>query len=321
MTTEPPTAPQGDVAMEHAILVPLDGSPAAEHALTWASSIAQQNGSPLQLVRVHVPPAPLMVGSELASDVMLDAAIRKIESTYLEEMAARLGKAVTIPVHQSLLEGATADAIDDHAKAVKADLIVITSHGRGAFARFWLGSVADKIIRHAPAPILVVRPVDDQAPNLSDRPAIQRLVIPLDGSLLAERIIEPAIKLGKTFGAEYSLVLILEAVENIETLSEMKAKIPGGWMPEATQKKAETYLEKVAHHMRGHSVIVHTKVIPHGSAAAGILDYSKTHGRPVIALATHGRSGLKRLILGSVADKIIRGATMPVLIYHPAEPK
>jgi nucleotide-binding universal stress UspA family protein len=283
-------------------------------------SVAQQNGAPLHLVRVHVPPAPLMVGSELASDVMLDAAIRKIEATYLDETIGRIAKNATIPVHFSLLEGGAADAIDDHAKAIKADLIVITSHGRGAFARFWLGSVADKIIRHAPAPILVVRPVDDQAPSLSERPAIQRIVIPLDGSPLAERIIEPAIKLGKVFGAEYSLVLILEAVENIEALSEMKAKIPGGWMPEATETKAQTFLEKVAHRMRGHSVVVHAKVIPHGSAAAGILDYSKTHGHPVIALATHGRSGLKRMILGSVADKIIRGANMPVLIYRPVEP-
>ncbi len=306
--------------MHQAILVPLDGSASAEHALPWAMSVAQQNGAPLHLVRVHVPPAPLMVGSELASDVMLDAAIRKIEAAYLDETAGKIGKVGTIPVHFSLLEGGAADAIDDHAKAINADLIVITSHGRGPFARFWLGSVADKIIRHAPAPILVVRPVDDKAPNLSERPAIQRIVIPLDGSPLAERIIEPAIKLGKTFGAEYSLVLILEAVENIEALAEMKAKVPGGWMPEATEAKAQIYLDKVAHRMRGHSVVVYTKVIPHGSAAEAILDYSKMHGHPLIALATHGRSGLKRLILGSVADKIVRGATMPVLVCHPVEP-
>jgi nucleotide-binding universal stress UspA family protein len=306
--------------MPEAILVPLDGSTSAEHALPWALSVAQHTGAPLHLVRVHVPPAPLMVGSELASDVMLDAAIRKIESTYLEETVGRLEKNIATPIHYSLLEGGAADAIDDHAKAIKAELIVITSHGRGAFARFWLGSVADKIIRHSPAPILVVRPADDTPVNLNERPDIRRIVIPLDGSHLAERIIEPAIKLGKTFGAEYSLVLVLEAVENIEALAEMKAKIPGGWMPEATQAKAETYLEKVAHRMRGHSVAVHTKVIPHGSAASAVLDYSKTHGHPVIALATHGRSGLKRLILGNVADKIIRGASMPVLICHPSDP-
>jgi nucleotide-binding universal stress UspA family protein len=305
--------------MYRSILVPLDGSTSAEHALPWALSIAGKNGTQLHLVRVHVPPVPIMVGNELASDVMLDSAVRKIEASYLEEVVQRLKQNATVPIHSSLLEGAVADAIDDHAKTIKADLIAITSHGRGAFARFWLGSVADKIIRHAPAPILVVRPSDDSAVDLKTRPSFQRIVIPLDGSKLAERIIEPAIELGKTSAAEYSLVLILEAVENIEALADMKVKIPGGWMPEATEAKAEIYLDKVAHHMRGHSVIVHPKVIAHGSAAGGILEYAKTHGNPLIALATHGSSGLKRLILGSVADKIIRGATTPVLIYHPAE--
>ena len=305
--------------MYRSILVPLDGSASAEHALPWAISIAQHNGTTLHLVRVHVPPVPIMVGNELASDVMLDTAVREIEATYLDELVQRLRQNTTVPIQRSLLEGAVADAIDDHAKTIEADLIVITSHGRGAFARFWLGSVADKIIRHAPAPILVVRPSDDSAVDLKARPSFQRIIIPLDGSELAERIIEPAIVLGKTSAAEYSLVLILEAVENIEALADMKVKIPGGWMPEATEAKAEIYLDKVAHRMRGHSVVVHPKVIPHGTAAGGILEYAKTHGHPLIALATHGSSGLKRLILGSVADKIIRGATMPVLIYHPAE--
>ncbi len=305
--------------MYQSILVPLDGSTAAEHALPWALSIAQQDGTSLHLVRVHVPPAPIMVGSELASDVALDAAIRNIEATYLEEMAKRLAAVSTIPVKHSLLEGSIADAIQDHARSIGAHLLVMTSHGRGAFARFWLGSAADAIVRHSTVPTLLVQPNDDQAVDLTTRPFIQRIVIPLDGSPLAERIIPEALKLGKTTGAEYALVLVLEAVANIEALAERKIRIPGGWFPEATMAKAEGYLEQVAHRMRGHSCIVHKKVIQHGSAVSAILDYAKTHGHPVIALATHGRSGLKRILLGSVADKMIRGATMPVLVYRPSE--
>ena len=305
--------------MYQSILVPLDGSTAAEHALPWALSIAQQDGTCLHLVRVHTPPAPIMVGSELASDVALDAAIRNIEATYLEEMAKRLGAVATVRVNHTLLEGGIADAIQDHARTIGADLVVMTTHGRGAFARFWLGSAADAIIRHSTVPTLLVRPNDEQAADLTTRPFIQRIVIPLDASPLAERIIPQATKLGKAAGAEYALVLVLEAVENIEALAARKVRLPGGWFPEATQVKAEAYLEQVAHRMRGHSCIVHTKVVQHGSAPGAILDYAKTHGHPVIALATHGRSGLKRMLLGSVADKIIRGATMPVLVFHPAE--
>lgn len=304
--------------MYRSILVPLDGSPASEHALPWALSIAQQDGTSLHLVRVHMAPVPLMVGSELASDVVMDDAIRTAESSYLNDIAKRLSAASTIPVHHTLLEGTPIDAIQEHAKALKNDLIVMTTHGRGAFARFWLGSVADKIVRHSTIPTMLIRP-NEQAADLTARPFIQRIVIPLDGSDLAERAIEPAIKLGKVMGAEYSLILVLDAVENIEALARLKIHEAGAWHPEATLAKANVYLERVAHRMRGHSLIVHPKVIQHGSAAGTILDYAQTHGHPVIALATHGRSGIKRMLLGSVADKVVRGATMPVLVYHPAE--
>jgi nucleotide-binding universal stress UspA family protein len=305
--------------MHESIVVPLDGSTAAEHALPWAMSIAQQEGAALQLVRVHVPPTPVMVGSELASDVVLDSALRDIELKYLEDMSNRLSGATTVPVRHLLLEGTVAESVQDYARAVKAGLIVMTTHGRGAFIRFWLGSVADAIIRHSTVPTLLIRPLDEKAADLSTRPFIHRIVIPLDGSPLAERIIAPATQLGKAVGAQYDLVLVLDAVENIEALAQRKIRLPGGWFPEATEAKAESYLEQVAHRMRGHSFIVHKSVIEHGSAAGAILDYAKTISHSVIAIATHGRSGLKRLLLGSVADKIIRAATMPVLVYHPSE--
>lgn len=301
------------------ILVPVDGSAASEHAIPWALSIAQQDGTALHLVRVHVPPAPIMVGSELASDVALDAAIRSGEQAYLDDLAGRMRATSTIPIHASLLEGASADAIQDHAKSVQANLIAMTTHGRGAIARFWLGSVADKVLRNSTIPTLMIRPREDQAADLSVRPFLSRIIIPLDGSELAEKILEPAMKLGKTTGAEYELVLVLDAVEDIEALANLKIQAPGGWFPEATEAKAEAYLARVAHRMRGHSLKVSTKVIRHGVAAKAVLDCAGEHGHVAIALATHGRSGIRRMFLGSVADKIVRGATVPVLVYHPPE--
>jgi nucleotide-binding universal stress UspA family protein len=305
--------------MYRSILVPLDGSPASEHALPWALSIAQLDGTTLYLARVHVPPAPIMVGSELASDMVLDKAIRDMEKKYLADLSDRLRKTSTIRVECSLLEGVVADEIQNQATAVQADLIVMSTHGRGAFARFWLGSTADKIVRHSSVPTLLVRPGEQSAPELTDRPFIKKIVIPLDGSELAERAIEPATKLGRTVGAEYSLALVLDAVEDIEKLARMKIPQPGGWFPEATEAKAEAYLDKIAASLRSRALKVETKVIRHGSAATAILDFAQTHGNPVIVLATHGRGGIKRLLLGSVADKMIRGATVPVLVYHPSE--
>jgi len=305
--------------MYSTIIVPLDGSPAAEHALPWALSIAHQENTSLHLVRVHLTQVPIMVGTEMAVDVSIDEAIRHEELAYLKQVAERVGKVSTVPVNASLLDGSIAEAIHEQAVLEKADLIVMTTHGRGAFASFWLGSVADAVVRRAVTPTLLVRPEGDQAADLTVRPFVKRLVIPLDGSPLAERIVKPAMKLGSACGAEYDLVMVLEAVPNIEAIAARTIKMDGGWMPEATQAKAEAYLEHIAHKMRGHSVIAHTKLILHGAAASTILDYAKTHGNPVIALATHGRSGLRKLLLGSTADKIIRGAAMPVLIYHPAD--
>src|SRR5262249_7183536 len=156
--------------------------------------------------------------------------------------------------------------------------------------------------------------------DLTTRPFIHRIVVPLDGSELAEEVIEPVTKLGRATGAEYILVLVLEAVDDAQSLERMKiVKEAEATFPEATQAKAEVYLEKVAERMRTQPLKVQTKVIRHGSAAGAVLDYALSLGNPVIALATHGRSGIKRMLLGSVADKIVRGATMPVLVYHPAD--
>ncbi|MCE9529752.1 MAG: universal stress protein, partial [Planctomycetes bacterium] len=134
------------------------------------------------------------------------------------------------------------------------------------------------------------------------------IVIPLDGSALAERIIEPAAKLGKAAGAAYSLLLVLD-----------KSSTLGGAASEAAQNQAAAYLGRIVHRLRAESLLVDADVIQAAKAAEAILEFVAQRGNPVIALATHGRSGLQRLILGSVADKIIRGATMPVLIYHPME--
>jgi nucleotide-binding universal stress UspA family protein len=258
-----------------------------------------------------------MVGTELASDVILDKAVRDGEIKYLEEITERLKAISTVPIFGSISDGTVAESIQDHAKLVKADLIVMSTHGRGSFVRFWLGSVADAVARHSTVPTLLIRPNEQQGAELTNRPFVKSIIVPLDGSELAERIIGPATRLGRAVGAEYCLVLVLDAVEDIENLAKMKIDAPGAWFPEATEAKALSYLDKVADQMASHSLKVHRKIIRHGSAAEAILHYAQAHANPLIAVATHGRSGIRRVLFGSVADKIVRGSTMPVLVYHP----
>ena len=127
---------------------------------------------------------------------------------YLDTTVKRLAVLHSVPVTSALLESpAIAETLNAHAATTGADLIVMTTHGRGPLSRFWLGSVADELVRRATIPILLVRP-QEKAPDLSSEPILRHILIPLDGSALAEQALEPALALGKLMEADYTLVRI-----------------------------------------------------------------------------------------------------------------
>src|SRR5579872_7243588 len=117
--------------MLRSILVPLDGSAFAEHALSWAVSLARCTDAALNLAQVHVS----------SDDQATDAAVRERENTYLGDVARRLAAIASVRVGVALLDGVIVDALRQHAKTVQADLIVMTTHGRGPLSQLWLGSI------------------------------------------------------------------------------------------------------------------------------------------------------------------------------------
>jgi nucleotide-binding universal stress UspA family protein len=202
----------------------------------------------------------------------------------------------------------------------------MATRGRGPLGRFWLGSVADRLVRQASIPIVLVQP-KDVAPDLVIEPMIRRVLIPLDGSELAEQILEPALALGQAIPAEYTL---LRVVKQMTPASYDPANKRVSGLRESHMKQlqeldrqhwteAQEYLERAAERLRARSLTVQTRVVAHEQPAAAILDDAQQHPVDLIALATHGRGGLKRLLLGSVADKVLRGATIPVLVYRPVD--
>jgi nucleotide-binding universal stress UspA family protein len=213
-----------------------------------------------------------------------------------------------------MLDGSITEAIQDRAVACGADLVVLTTHGRGAFSRFWLGSVADTLVRHAPLPILLVRP-QETAPDLSQEPVLSEILIPLDGSALSEQILPRAIALGSLGHATYTLLQVVEPA-----LGGFGTELYGATVDEQAlvqaRAQAQSYLDQVAMRLRAEGLRVHTVVLL-GLPAQAILEYTRTHAVDVVALATHGRSGVRRLLLGSVADKVVRGADIPVLLQRP----
>lgn len=316
--------------MYRTILVPLDGSPFGETALPLALSLARRAGAVLHVVHVMPPvgtiysEAPLYIDSSLEKELFEHQ--RQRNQSYLDRLARKLGALAPVLIKTALLAGDIPLLLRNHAAEIGADVVVMTTHARGPLGRFWLGSVADDLIRKLPMPLLLVRP-GEAVTAFEPEPTLRHLMIPLDGEPLAEQIIERAVELGKLMDAEYTLLRVIKPVlptpYTVEGVS--MGQMAQALMEETNKiqkqiaREAEEYLQKVAAGLRERGLKVHTRVEVEEKPALAIL-----HQAPetdLVALCTHGRQGLSRLFLGSVADKVIRGGHLPVLVFRPLETK
>ncbi len=304
--------------MLQSILVPLDGSVFAEQALPLAASIARRSGAALRLLRVVPPLADYFFWAPLPGDP-LEAELRQQHRSeaqdYLDGVVARLKKAGAGVISREVLE--EEDGISESIGADVArngvNLVVITTHGRGTAARVWLGSIADKLVRSLPVPVLLVRSSEHPhvVADLNQQLALQHLLIALDGTPLAERILQPAIDLGTAMSADYTLVTVVRSPWTALTRHQAQ-------QIEDQRRKAGDYLEKVAERLRAKEARAQTRVCVADEPAPALLQQAAASGADLIALETHGRGGLGRLLLGSVADKVVRGSSIPVLIGRPS---
>jgi nucleotide-binding universal stress UspA family protein len=220
------------------------------------------------------------------------------------------------PVRTSLLEGPAAPTLAEHASAEKADLIVMTTHGRGAVSRFWLGSVTDELVRRTTVPLLVLRPADS-APGAVDAPvSVGRIVVPLDGSRRSESALGPAAALARLFNADLELLHVVPPLPAVAPDGSVYRHLAAdAALIEEMNRGADRMLNKAADRLRANDLRVAMRVVTDVRVAAAILE--ETRPGDVIALATHARSPATRWLLGSVADKLIRGAEVPVLVVRP----
>jgi nucleotide-binding universal stress UspA family protein len=309
--------------MFRSILVPLDGSVFGERALPLALGVARRAGAALHLAHVHSLPGPLYVESVHTMENTLDPQARRRAREYLDGLVTRLAAESPVPVGAALLETerTVADALMDHVLERRPDLVVMTTHGRGPLSRFWLGGVADELLRRLPVPLLLVRPPEGKPDPAIEEAAFRRILVPLDGSALAEQALGPATTLGGLMGAEFTL---LEAVEPLTFIGDEL----GGFAPDVDQsgvlagleEQARAYLDGVARRLRAGGLAVQTRVAGGKFPTGAILEAAREGKADLIALATHGRGGVSRLLLGSVADKVVRGASTPVLVFRPIDP-
>jgi len=302
------------------ILVPLDGSDFAEHALPLALSLARHAGAKLHLALVHRPgaqPAPMTLD-------VADLHARQDEQAYLADVRRRVGLCEDAPadLKTALLFGDVGEALKGYADREAVGLVVMATHARGAMGRFWLGSVSDEVTSRLTQPVLLVRPGEGKA-DLDRRPELESIVVPLDGSPQAEGALEPAAERAGLFGAELALVRVNPPVLPMEYLPEAAGMGSLARLVEDVElaerrerEQAQEYLKRVASRPALAGVRLRIDVVLGLTPVEGILEEAHERHAGLIALETHARRGLARFFFGNVADDVVRAGEVPVLVHH-----
>jgi nucleotide-binding universal stress UspA family protein len=304
------------------IVVPLDGSRLSEQALPLAVAIAERARAKLHLILVSTPAVPPTAMVPLSSEVRqlyvsLDLEARKSEKAYLKTFADQLRKqSASLVITATTLTGPVAAALLEHVRRTRSDLVVMTSRGHGGLRRLWLGSVADAVIRGSSVPVLLVRPEENPSPQ----PVLENLsqmLVPLDGSALSQSILGPARELASLAGAELMLVKVIQP---LASALERQRSAPVRFDVELTtvrRREAADYLKDLAAECLKAGVKASYAAPLGGNVADTVLGLAESPTVGMIAIATHGRGGIKRLAIGSVADKLVRSAPRPILVYRP----
>ena len=298
--------------MRH-LLVPLDGSGFGETALPLAAAIAERKGCALEIVTVYAPTVHPDFSAPLGPDI--ETWFRTQAQAYLEMMAQQVRRRFDIELRTTVLEGGAATAIAEHALASPPELIVMCTHARSGPSRLFLGSVADRLVRELHYPFLLVRPSTPAAEMTL--PAAARILVPLDGSTLAESVLDEVERLFSPGLASLRLVRVVDPVAAFPIGAPMPLPPIEPELIEVRRAAARAYLEGRAQKLHQAGWDVEYEIVTEWHAATAVLSYAETHPCDLIAMATRGRGGVQRLFLGSVADKVIRGASTPVLVLNP----
>lgn len=289
------------------ILVPLDGSQAAEAVLPYVERIATAtNGRVVLLAAVD---RPRDWGEDTGGDLKGE---RHEAESYLHRLQARLASATGNDVETVVVESEPVAAILTASEKQQPDLIAMTTHGRSGVARWILGSVAAKLLHATHTPMLVVRPSADGKQN--EAPELTKILVPLDGSELSASVLPFAADLAKPLGA--SIVLFHTVVEPFLAYSGTAAVGVDAGVLKEMESGARDYLASAASDLAAKGVKVDSAVAV-GNATDGIVWAAEREGAGVIVMSTHGRSGIGRIVLGSIADAVVRRTSLPVVLVRP----
>ncbi|HET7375559.1 MAG TPA: universal stress protein [Anaerolineae bacterium] len=287
------------------ILVPLDGSALSERAIEPALAIGRRSYSEIILARAPIVDLALAAAPDRHSDQLHTESYN-----YLSEIQLSYASPY-VKFHSQTIEGEPANAIIQTAVEERVDLIVMSTHGYSGITRLMLGSVTEKVLRSAPCPVLAIR---------STQP-IRRVLIPLDGSPLAERALPLGLELADRLGGEATLLRVVERAVPPNALEL-------DWIENGLSRRLQNDLNDEASDYLHARLKDHTytnctlnSTIRIGSAADTILDFVDAHETDLVVMASHGRTGLSRIVYGSVTEKILRRAACSVMIVRSPAPE
>lgn len=285
------------------ILWPTDFSTGASHAFPHAALLADWHDADLHILNVLEGKGKAQLTMEEQFPVPKGSLVDLIE----EDGSLSIDlETLSIAQHQEDT-GSPAQTIISYAEESDIDLVVAGTRGRRGLQRLLLGSVAEEVVRTAPCPVLTVRAGDRR----TSAGAVRNILAPVDFSEGSDMAVQHAKEIALTYGAQITLLHAVEEVMYPSAYGMEIADIPG---PEVVSR-VEKSLAAMARDEIGYEHVVVDSVI--GYAPSVILDYEEEHDVDMIVIATHGRSGLERLLLGSVTERVVRRSEAPVFVVKP----
>ncbi len=307
------------------IIVPLDGSELSEQALPYAQMVAKSLSAPIELVQAYdlLPTTLLGTRGNREATAHLEQASQVRAEVSLAPARRRLEEA-GLAVSSVTQRGSAADVISAQASSDPSSLVVMSTHGRGGISRWVMGSVTDKVLHTIPNPMLIVR-ANVMGPA-SPETSLQSVVVPLDGSPRSELSLPHAISMAATLSASITVLRVTPSEEHyrqelsavtpeLGAIPDLELLAPGDLIAEDKADVA-AYLEDVSNRMaidHAHGVVAEQVV--RDNIAQTIIDRASAQPSLVV-MSTHGRSGLGRMTLGSVTDRVIRHSNVPVLVIR-----
>lgn len=292
--------------MYERLLVPLDGSIAAGIVVPYVVEIAARSNSEIIMVSVSESKA---------------ADVERLYSSYLEHVCEEVrlqlrGYGVEQPkMHDHILRGHPATEILRYADETDSGLVVIASRGAASAGPWLLGDIAAKVLRASNRPVLLVR-APAPAEAVQQKRLIKRILAPLDGSRIGEAALPATEALAHPLGAE---IVLYQSLEPVFQVAPYNVAFPQQTALEKVRAEARAYLNGISKLLQERGVAVST-VMDSGPAAERIIDYSKANNIDIIAMSTHGRSGIGRWVFGSVTDKVLHAGDTAVLVVRAVQP-